>query len=382
MRRGVLAKVGAAVDVDDRRQVWIAGVGVVTLALVIRLFVVFAAPFLEWHTPDTLSYFIQARALLDGGYVGYFPNGYPLLVALVWSVPGWEGSHVPLQVFSVFFSTATVGLVFYLAFHWKRNWLIAATAALIIALWPNHVRYVPRLLSDLPATFFLISSVACLVSKRWLACGLLVGIAVIMRSSFLPIWLGLCVFAFVRDSKKSALQVFLGGVLPITGMMGLAYLRSGHFSLGRNLGYNLLKSVGIYRWDFHFFQRPPPPDASWQGLEGYLGVLVDKPIVFLSQRLQALWDLWGPWVGGEGRSWMSRFVVGWRLPLLLVGLSGLAKNWRDSMAWLFAFPAICLTGVHVLFFGHPRFILPVEPFLAVLAAVGVWGFVRHVRRQD
>jgi hypothetical protein len=379
MSRQGLAEFCAAVDVGDQRQTWIAGITVVILALMVRLFVVFAAPFLEWHTPDTFSYFIQARALLDGGYVGYFPNGYPLLVAMVWSVPGWEGSHVPLQVLSVFFSTATVGLVFYLVFHWKRNWTVAAAAALIIALWPNHVRYVPRLLSDLPAAFFLISSIACLVSKRWLICGLLVGIAVIMRPSFLPIWLGLCAFTLCQNSKKSAVQVFLGGALPIAAIMGLAYLRSGHVSLGRNMGYNLLKSVGIYREDFHFFQRPPPPDASWQGLEGYLGVLVDKPIVFLNQRLHALWDLWGPWVGGEGRSWVSRFVVGWRLPLLLLGLGGLAKNRREPMAWLFAFPVICLTGVHVLFFGHPRFILPVEPLLVVLASVGFWEFVRPAK---
>ena len=107
-----------------------ACLGITALACVVRTIVVVWFTFLDWKTSDTLSYFEQARVLLEGGFYEYFPNGFPALIALVWSIPGLEGTRWPLHLLTVLCSTAIVAFVFSLAGKASRSLLVAVTAAL------------------------------------------------------------------------------------------------------------------------------------------------------------------------------------------------------------------------------------------------------------
>ena len=89
------------------------------------------------------------------------------------------------------------------------------------------------------------------------------------------------------------------------------------------------------------------------------------------QRLKALWDLWGPWPLEPGRSLASRITIGLRFPLLVAGLWGFWRVRREPQAWLLVVPVVVLTMLHVVFFGHPRFVLPAEPFLAIVMLGGL-----------
>ena len=58
------------------------------LAIVIRIYFVFFTNF-GWYGCDSEMYLKMGRAILDGKPISYFPNGYPLLVALVNSFSGF-----------------------------------------------------------------------------------------------------------------------------------------------------------------------------------------------------------------------------------------------------------------------------------------------------
>ena len=56
--------------------------GILTIGLLCRIFISFFTSLPHYHT-DSQDYFLQADAILRGGYTNFFPNGYPFLVALV-----------------------------------------------------------------------------------------------------------------------------------------------------------------------------------------------------------------------------------------------------------------------------------------------------------
>lgn len=94
---------------------WEAAVFVASL-LGVRLYLVCGTS-LEWVVRDTASYFDQTRAILDGGFIDYFPNGLPMVAAGVWSMFGAKVTE-PFVLFNVVCSVATAVGVFFLARDW------------------------------------------------------------------------------------------------------------------------------------------------------------------------------------------------------------------------------------------------------------------------
>jgi hypothetical protein len=332
---------------------------------------------LEWVAGDSESYLAQARALSEGEFVTYFPNGLPAVIAGIWAVVGREVLD-PLVWLNVLFSVGVAVGVFYMARDWFESsergaGLVGAVlACLLIAHWPNHLRFVPRILTDIPATFLVTAGLWALLSRRGLLAGVSFGLAVTFRPSLLPIWIGAVGLALVRRDVQSVGRCVAAGLVPVGALVGYGFIQTGEVSIGGNLSYNLLKGIGAYRDGFQLEQ--PGANISTVGALGtYVEFVWSHPWMYIRQRVFELWELWGPWPSGGDRSLLSRFVIGWRTPLLLLAGWGFWRRREEWRSWVFALPAVALTGVHLFFFGHPRFILPAEPGLAILASEGLRG---------
>jgi len=355
---------------------WGAAVFVAYL-LGVRLYLVCGTS-LEWVRRDTESYFEQARAILDGGLIDYFPNGLPMTVAGVWSAFGAEVTE-QLVLINVACSVATAAGVFYLARDWFEGLAGAVLAVVAIAHWPNHLRFVPRILTDIPAACFVTLGLWALVRRRGIPAGLLLGLAVTFRSSLALIWLGGAALCALREQRTLARESLLAGLVPVGLLAGYGYLHTGALSIGGNFSYNLLKSIDAYRPGLHFDDSRPPAVSSWGAVRIYAEYIWSHPWTYLEQRGFALWQMWGPWpLEAENRSALSRFLIGWRTPLLMLGIWGFWLRRAEWRAWLLALPAASLTVVHLFFFGHPRFTVPAEPALCILASEGLLGLKRSM----
>src|SRR5262249_43895735 len=191
-----------------------------------------------------------------------------------------------------------------------------------------------------------------------------------------------------RPPRHALARFAAGAALPVLLVAALSYSRSGRVSFGDNLTYNL--DVARASMGSHVVFQKASPDAG-RAAAAYLDDLRHAPVRFVAQRAAALWELWGPWPGGDEprspgappRSLLARGVIGLRFVLLLGALSALGVLPLSACVAYLWCPAIAVTAVHVAFFSMPRFTFAVEPFLIVLAACGVAARVeRWCERGD
>jgi hypothetical protein len=106
---------------------------------------------------------------------------------------------------------------------------------------------------------------------------------------------------------------------------------------------------------------------------------------FLGRAWLKLVDLWNPtsflvrhlWFGAYGPvdpaiEWaiiwaaITSYVL-----MMILGVIGWCRYWRDGRAWLVLLLVLYFTGVHAVTFGLTRFRLPLMPFIILLAAHAV-----------
>src|SRR5665213_528458 len=164
-------------------SVWTAiGLGAVTR-------VIFAFFYISWHTSDADQYFAQAEAILQGRWLNYLPNGYPLLIAALQRVVGQVAIERSLLVLNIVLSTAIVWHVAVLARRIAPSSAHAAMvpgATLAIAFWPNQLVQLRNFGSDIPAAYFLSLGIVCLAANRRVLSGLAIGAAIACRPSIAP----------------------------------------------------------------------------------------------------------------------------------------------------------------------------------------------------
>ncbi len=334
-----------------------------------------------WYEPVSQAYFEQARAILDGGWEGLWPNGLPLIIALCMWLFG-AGADVAMLALNVAMSTAIVGLVFALARERTDNAYLALLAALLAAAWPTQLTYVRFLQTEVPATFFLCLGIFLVCRQRNIGGGLALGMASIIRPSLLPIALLLAgLFLFRRQYARVVVLLCASLALP-AGTSAYSHYVSGDSNLfyvpmyvsgDSQASENLARTI--------FYGRMSLDDASeyhrttaFEALTLLAQDFADDPMSFVQRRIENLWELWGPWPdrlqgrGGKGpRHWFWTLVLGLHFPLLLLALAGLGRK-PDLYGIVLFVPALVLTGIHVLIFAIPRYAVPAEPFLFVLAA--------------
>src|SRR5262249_57716767 len=117
------------------------------------------------------------------------------------------------------------------------------------------------------------------------------------RTVLAPVFALAAIVLALRPPRHALARFAAGAALPVLLVAALSYSRSGRVSFGDNLTYNL--DVARASMGSHVVFQQASPDAP-PAAAAYLDDLRHAPVQFVAQRAAALWELWGPWPGGDG----------------------------------------------------------------------------------
>jgi hypothetical protein len=345
---------------------------VIVVAISIRTYISFFSG-RPWFTTDTFSYFQMADAILAGHPYSHFPNGYPILVATIKLIFKSEMVPTVLIVLNVVLSTLVVGMVIDMARKMTGGRWLACLAGLGVALYPNQINYVRQLLTEVPATFLLTLSVFLLLKRKYFGSGLILYLAVLFRSSLLPVLPTLFICSLLHPIIRRIKVHFsyLGG-FGISLALSSALLVAGIAKPSSNLGSDLLISIKSYSQNVNYSVEGFNAEERQHPLRTYIKFALNSPAKYIKQRILSLEELWGwPSAGDPPRSLAARILIAVRLPLLILAILGFYRRAKDFDAWVLFVPIVAITLVHVAMFSTPRFTYVVEPFLVILATMAL-----------
>jgi hypothetical protein len=353
-------------------SVWTAiGLGAVTR-------VMFAFFYISWHTSDADQYFAQAEAILQGRWLNYLPNGYPLMIAGVQRLVGPAAIEPSLLVLNIVMSSAIVWHVAVLARRIAPSPAHVAVAVLAIALWPNQLVQLRNFGSDIPAAYFLTLAIVWLSADRRIPAGLAIGAAIACRPSIALVAaaLGGALWVITRRHSLQARPASPGPAFAFGAAALAPLLIVAALGVSRGAGPGL---------DGHLGDVLANADASFggalvvQGVENVstragLAIYGDRfrrePVYFIRQRAAALWEMWGSWPDDNGSGLLRQIAVALRFPLGVFALVGWHVARREPVASYLGLSVVMLTLVQVMLYALVRFAVPIEP-LAIALAAGV-----------
>lgn len=373
LKRIFLPASGKDLSVVHNRRILLGAI--LSIALLLRVYMSFFTSLPHMHR-DSIDYFAQADALISGGYINYFPNGYPFIIAGFKIFAGIY-SDTWLLILNICLSTTTVFLVFKISLKVFRNVSIALLAAGILAVLPTQINYVRWLTSEVPSEFFLVAGYYCYTSQKpWLG-GILFGLAIAIRTEFIPILL-LLLLAEVIWQKRFSFKLSMGALIPVLILGWYCYGKTGEWSIAGHGKVNVMYSVTASgdNVDWYFNDKHPEIKTTGQAIDMYMDTMRAYPGKFIKDRVTNLYNLWSFYPGSsdESRSQVSRLVMGaGNLFMIVFGFLGWWYNRRNYYSFILIFPFIIVTGVHVFFLAISRYTYPVEPFMIIL---GSWTLMR------
>ena len=319
---------------------------------------------------DTYEYFDQANAILSGGYINFFPNGYPFLIALIKSLFGTNVNSILLTI-NILLSTSIIYFIYDISKRVFKIALMALIAALAISVFPNQVNYVRWIITEVPATFFLVGSYFFWLRKKPVLAGTFLGAATIIRTEVLFVFILIIIISLIVE-RKLELKFILSGLAPILFVGSYCYLKTGNFSLAGHGKTNVLISVTAAGSDidWEIADKHPEVNTSKKAINLYINNIKENPIEYFKRRILNFWELWGfyPSSAGENRGVLSRVIMGAENFFLLVfGLVGWWKSRKKYIVNLLVVPFFVITCLHVALFSMPRYTYLAEPFLIILA---------------
>jgi hypothetical protein len=284
---------------------------ILALAVLLRIYICFFSSLPNMHK-DSFEYYNQADALLKGGYVNYFPNGYPMLIALV-KLLSAEHSIGILLWLNIIMSASTIWFIYFIGIKLSGRASIGLAAAAILAIFPSQINYVRWLTTEVPTHFLLLGAFFFYYRKQFGWSGLFFGLAIIVRTNVAPVFLLLIVVELFFQRR---LRFFLlaGTLLPILFVGFYCKIKTGSFSISGNNRDNILYSVtasGSYI-NYHLGEERPDINTEAKAVHLYFAHLKNEPIQFLKQRLANSWELWGFYASSANgsRTVFSRLVIG------------------------------------------------------------------------
>jgi len=402
---------------------------VIALAGALRLaWVLYAKTEPVWFF-DPWSYDRLAAGLAEGrGYVNeagqptaYYPPGYPAVLAGVY----WLAGHRPMagEALNVVLGALTTGLVYWIgsrAFGRPAGLL----AALAFAVFPSHILYASQLHSEVVFTAAYLLALGLLLTAPppgerrwvpfWLAAGLVIGVAVLIRPAALSL---LAVIPFAlrpRGTPWSALArgtllVLVAAAVVVTPWVVRNAVRVGTPTIATNAGIDFW--IGNHEGASELFVMPPPEvfpiistdlqeqerhddrrgfELGWRFIREQpldaLGLLPLKAYHLYTDDAHAVTtaETWGQTVflSEGGRRVLRTLTDGFYYFVAAGAVAGLVLpvGGAQRRRWPLAAALAGWTLVHLAFFGEPRFHLPVTPVMAVLAAP-FWLWVADLLRR-
>ncbi len=371
-------------------------------ALALRLSALRWAPAVEG---DSTEYIALAQRLATAGVFSadgihpstYRPPLYPTFLAIGYRM------GVPMPTFALIvqclLGAATVFGTYVLG---RRAFgsQVAMTAACALAAAPMTIRYSATLLTETTFTFLVISASLAWIEARPVTAGAALGLATLARAAlgpFIPaLALAACVFR-----RLSLARITLGAILVLSPWVARNYWYTGRLTIAdAGFGTNLL--FGTVRLDRGNPWGQLMKDAQG-GVPGDLSEAEGAAARAAMRRIAAAPGSWFvtrakqyPWlfldngvylpIGANDvtfrqalseRRWMTiavkaGFVAG-NAVVLVAALVGL---WRHRLRFIeltaiWAVPAY-IAASHLPMYVEPRYGLPLEPYLLILAAASVF----------
>lgn len=357
----------------------------------------------------------------------WFPPGYPFFLSGIYSVFGYN--QMWGKVGNIALDAGTCLLTYLLgARFFSRQ--VAILAALIVAVWPNLIASVGILSSEPLSTFGFVLAIWIGTSKRlvgpdwlrWVALlGLVVACNILTRPVAVILLPAVALYWWLEKGslhRAATLALAAAGVAAIlcVGWTARNYRQFGQFiPLSTNAGYNFWQANQRFADGAGtFWPSVPRDDPEYQvmarGTEfeknrlGYaygIAYLRSNPWHPIRLFPRKIWLLWGTDTSGiyEGifyptlsapsdlADWMraQQHLVesaSFRFYVLIMALAVagvlLAPREVRRYAWCLASLPLLLLAFHFPFHALDRFHVPLAPFLAMLAALGVSGIWRSV----
>ncbi len=401
------------------RAVWV----ILAVALAVRIAAVAVHPD---YVPigDPADYERIARSVSeDGKYPGrteglpgpsaYRPPVYPVALGVVYAVaPVEERTWARLvQALVGTVTVALVGLVAWLALRRRR---VALVAMAVAAVWPPMWVLNGALLSEsvfVPLTLGAVA--AALVARergtwRWIvACGVLVGLAWLTRANGVALLLPVAVALWGVHRRRWLAPVAMAAVAALTvapWTIRNAVVMDHFVPVAVEDGYGL---AGTYNDVARNHEQFPAAWVNWYDVPSNVRIvrsvendeiawndaLREEALEFIGDHpgyvpkvawwnLRRLFDAAGlEWLryeyGAYGLPrWMAPLELATFWPLALLALAGaFTAAARAAPRWLVLVPAILLLPIFIA--GYMRFRVPIDPFLAILAACAIVAVVER-----
>lgn len=367
-------------------------------ALVLRL--IFTLQDNAMPSSDAVVYDTLGLSIAEGkGYAdkngtphSHYPVFYPVFLSMVYKFFGH--SYTAVKIIQSIIGAFTCVLIYLIG---KRIWDAATgiAAGLISVIYPPFIKSAGLLLTELVFTFLLCLIVFYLLKihddmrlRNYIILGILLGITVLTKSItlFLPLF-AIPVLFYSRESRfavilKKCMAVFLFFSLTMAPWVIRNYnVYKAFIPTSANTGLNLYSSYcpkdGIFGRiasadDPVVVEANKIPSMILRNrffTEKTVNFIINNPRKVLALEIEKILYLWAPFdweiVGGR---WFN-FIYAIMLPFFTLGIFLALKDFRKN--YIILLPIIYFQIMTLLFYGSPRFRLPIEPFLFILAISGV-----------
>jgi 4-amino-4-deoxy-L-arabinose transferase-like glycosyltransferase len=421
---------------------WLVAIlGVATIARVWWFFATKTTPPTEWFLEgDQFGYWYYGNEIADGrGYVhyvtgeptAYYPVGFPLLLAILFTTTGWLTSDQVLVVglFHVVTSVAMVACTFVVG---RRMLGVPGglVAAAVLAAWPNMIFQVGSIQLETSATFLAMAALAVLVDHDWasgppgrnrlLAFGVLLAVGAMVRPFAVLVLVGLLAallltrIGWVRALKLVAWPVLVLVLVFIPWTIRNAVQLGTFAPSSTNVGDGLCldryeHATGGYRWSDHEGCADvglSEATRNQQSTRKAISWIIHNPqreIIQWGRRAQFMFesDFDGVQaVAGMGdnrenfdpelKQRLMDLSNSYFAAMLWLAVPGVFLAWWRSprpQRWLFGSMFVSLLAFPLSLYGNPRFHVPLTPFgsigvaASVLTVVGAVAAVAGRRRE-
>jgi 4-amino-4-deoxy-L-arabinose transferase-like glycosyltransferase len=367
---------------------------------------------------DQVSYDALARSLLDGRGYSFTKNWYPftpantptahwsfiypLYLAGVYAITGYHPLAARLVQGSV--GGALICFLIYLIGRRVVNEHTGLVGAGLAAVYGYFIYYNVALMTEtFSIVLVLLSLHLCLeikerpTLKRWIALGLALGLATLLRQTIL-IFIPFLLLWLLWELKKEEAHWWHFAVPVVIVMLMIApwtirnYLvYRGFLLLNSNAGYALYASNNTNlgtNWRNEVVVVPVPEELTGQNeaeldralTQKAVRLILEDPKRYLWLNLDKTLEYFRFWPSSDSSriSNLNRVLsFGLYLPFMLLGLAFSGSRWRKFVS-LYLFIAIH-TGIHLLSWPSPRYRLPVDAVLMVFAGMALVELVKQLR---
>ena len=378
-----------------------------SLALIVRLVLVLQhndIPKADAYVYDGLAVSLNhgdGYVNKDGAPHSLYPPLYPLFLSIIYTLFGH--SYVAVKVVQSIIGAFSCVLIFLIGKKMHSAILGILSAAISIAYLP-FIKSAERLLSELLFTFFLLLIVFYLLKiqkdKRLRNCvmlGLLSGLASLTRpiAMLLPFFI-LPVFIY-SERKHLSNALKKGAVVLLFFSLSIAPWVIRNY----NVYHAFIPSSVDSGFGFYLSYFPPGgifgivPTSGPILIESdkiqnqvlrnkflvkeTLNFIVNNPKKVLALEFKKILYLWAPfdWEIVEGRWFNLPYVI--MLPFFAFGLFLALKSFM--MFYPVLLPIIYTQIMTLIFYGSPRFRLPIDAYIFIIAMIGVLKIWNYMHRR-